>query len=541
MRFTIARKLAAGFGVVIAILAIIVLVAWNGFNTVEQTMGETVRTYRIIDGADESLIHIVNIETGMRGFALSGNDDFLNPLREGRAHFDASWTSLKEATAGQPADQALVLELRKLYDTWQTEDIDSIIELRRAVTRSDAEESAIGERVGSQRDKVKVDRMRAILATLRAAASSELAEQRQLVADRQQLAENTLLAGGLLAAVIAIAVAIAVSRSIRQRLAVAMQVTQRIADGRLDTPVDAGMRDEVGQLLGALGAMQQRLHEMISGIQSDAQRLLDTSSAIATTSGTLAQSARQQSESASAMAAAVEELTVSISHVAGSAADAHAVSTESGKRSQEGGEVLKRTLGNVEEIAATVRGSATEVGLLGQSIEQISSIVGVITSIADQTNLLALNAAIEAARAGEEGRGFAVVADEVRQLAQRTAASTQEIAGMIGKVQAGTARVVKGMDTGVTQAGQGQELALAAGEVIEQIRDGSARIIESVDQISAALREQSAASQDVARSVEQIASTAQTNAEAIDDAARSAVSIKESALALQTQVARFQL
>ncbi|MDQ0287092.1 hypothetical protein J2Z49_002211 [Desulfofundulus luciae] len=70
---------------------------------------------------------------------------------------------------------------------------------------------------------------------------------------------------------------------------------------------------------------------------------------------------------------------------------------------------------------------------LMQMQQDVGKVAGVISHIADETNLLALNAAIEAARAGEHGRTFTVVAQAVRKLAQQSANSAKEIAGMIQK------------------------------------------------------------------------------------------------------------
>ena len=173
-------------------------------------------------------------------------------------------------------------------------------------------------------------------------------------------------------------------------------------------------------------------------------------------------------------------------------------------------------------------------------VNRIDEVVVVINSIAEQTNLLALNAAIEAARAGEQGRGFAVVADEVRLLAQRTGNSTQEITEMVKRIQLGTRDAVQQMEVGVTQVKGGVDMAQRAGDAIVGIRQSSGDVVRMVDQISLALREQTAASQDVARNVERIAQMSQQNSQAVEQTTASGKVLDGLAAQLKASLGQFR-
>ena len=124
----------------------------------------------------------------------------------------------------------------------------------------------------------------------------------------------------------------------------------------------------------------------------------------ATTSTEVATASHQQSESASDMAATVEELTVSINHVGDRAQEANRISRESGTLAVSGETVITQTVNDIQGVATTVSEAADLIHGLEQHSLEISKVVAVITEVAEQTNLLALNAAIEAARAGESGR-----------------------------------------------------------------------------------------------------------------------------------------
>ena len=538
---SISKKLYAGFGLVLLIIAVLVLTALRGFDQVSSSVKRNIHSYDVLNSSSSMLNSLVDIETAMRGFALTGQDSFLEPMNTGEEAFIDAYNRLKQATADNPQQQGRLARLQQLYQQWLQQDMQTSVNLRREVNADRAPLTTLVSQISSGQAKAKMDAMRAVINEFQAAEKS-LQDERSLLMDQaKSTAFTILIAGGLVAAILAVLIATFLARTLTHRLGEAVALARSIADGRLDNTIAIEGKDEVSTLQQAFVAMQDRLRTMIGEIRASAEQLVGAADNISAASVQLSASAQEQSSSASSMAATVEELTVSINHVSDNAVEAHAQSSESGRQSSEGGSVIQETLSRMNLIAQTVEASAGQISELDSHAEQISSIVSVISGIAEQTNLLALNAAIEAARAGEQGRGFAVVADEVRLLAQRTGNSTQEITEMVKRIQSGTREAVGQMEVGVQQVKGGVTLAQQAGEAIVNIRQSSGDVVRMVDQISLALREQTAASQDVARNVERIAQMSQQNSQAVEQTAETAGALQRLAQGLYGQVGVFRI
>jgi methyl-accepting chemotaxis protein len=296
-----------------------------------------------------------------------------------------------------------------------------------------------------------------------------------------------------------------VIRHINNPLQQAVEAAKAIAAFDFSRPVPMAGQDEVGQLLQQFAIMRNNLQEGAVLIQQNARRLDAAVQILKDSSRNSAHAATEQSEASSSMAAAVEELSVSIDQMEEHAREASTVASHAGDASRDGSQVVHHTADEIGRVADSVNTSAATIRELEGFSTDISAIVEVIREIAEQTNLLALNAAIEAARAGEQGRGFAVVADEVRKLAERTSNSTQQITGMIDKVQHGARRAVAEMENGVTQVAEGVQLAHKAGDSIAAIQSTSSQVVHSVAEISNALREQAMAAKEIAQNVERVA------------------------------------
>jgi methyl-accepting chemotaxis protein len=313
-----------------------------------------------------------------------------------------------------------------------------------------------------------------------------------------------------------------------------------MASGDFSVLVREGGDDELSRIAQSAAELVKQLGGMMRDVQQSASQVMFAANDIAASSTQLASSSSEQSHAAVSMAAAMEQLTVSVSQMYENAQEARLQTEASGQASVAGSRVIHDTVQSMQKIAETVREASVSVVSLGDNAKAISSIVDVIRGIAEQTNLLALNAAIEAARAGESGRGFAVVADEVRSLAGRTASSTREIAQMIERIQSGTTLVVNNMERGTQQVEQGVVLATEAGTAIASISERSANVEQMVLMMTQTLSDQAAAAAEVALKVETIAQMSAENTQATQLTAGTSNDLKQVASVLEGKVSQFR-
>ncbi|WP_426140083.1 methyl-accepting chemotaxis protein [Pseudomonas sp. DWP3-1-2] len=253
------------------------------------------------------------------------------------------------------------------------------------------------------------------------------------------------------------------------------------------------------------------------------------------------QAMERQRHETDQVATAINEMSAAAQEVAKSAQGASVAAQQTDEQGQSAKRVVDGSIRQIHALVEDIRNSGTSLDSLQQDVSSIVSVLGVIRSIAEQTNLLALNAAIEAARAGEAGRGFAVVADEVRALASRTQQSTQEIQGMIDRLQKGTQTAVDAMRRS-SEAGDGtSEQANQAGTSLDAIGHLIGTINSMNAQIASAAEEQTAVAEEINRSVHQIASAVDSVADETRHSAETSRNLDDLGRRLSALVSQFRV
>ena len=310
----------------------------------------------------------------------------------------------------------------------------------------------------------------------------------------------------VLLAIIAV-VGLLLARNILRPLQLMKQSLDDIAagEGDLTRRLPVTSQDELGALAGSFNRFAEKIHGLVRQIADMTGQLTGLVSDVSDQAQRSERAMERQRQETDQVATAVNEMSGAAQEVARSAQGAATAALETDEEGRQAKQVVDSNVAQIHSLIADIQLSGNSLDTLQNEVRSIVSVLGVIRSIAEQTNLLALNAAIEAARAGEAGRGFAVVADEVRALASRTQQSTQEIQGMIDRLEKGTRDAVEAMRRS-SEAGEGTSTrANEAGRSLDAMGHLIATISNMNAQIATAAEEQTAVVEEINRSVHQIA------------------------------------
>jgi methyl-accepting chemotaxis protein len=298
--------------------------------------------------------------------------------------------------------------------------------------------------------------------------------------------------------------------------------------------------DEMARIAGFFNSFMDGLQLILEKVSANSRQAATQAESLAQSVEHVVQSTQLQRDSAASIGAEVEQLSTSIASVTQSAESVRELSTLSQAHSQEGTASISRLLTESGHVEQTVNQIATAVAAYIASTNKITGLTGEVREIANQTNLLALNAAIEAARAGEHGRGFAVVADEVRGLAEKSAHSAAEIDAVTQLIRQQSVSLSEAVQESLDTLRGSHDSLRGVAEVLRKSAHSVSTAHEGIDQITDSMREQKAASDDIARNIEDINQLAETNAAAANRNRDAAQEFSRISLELRTAISWFR-
>jgi methyl-accepting chemotaxis protein len=316
---------------------------------------------------------------------------------------------------------------------------------------------------------------------------------------------------------------------------------QQVAEGDLTSSIEVTRRDEIGDLMRGLQSMQQRLLEMISQINSTTTQLSTAAEEVSTVTAQTSANIQQQQSETDQLATAMNEMSATVREVAESVGNTSTAANDANDEAEKGHRVMEQAVQEIGQLAVQIERASEVMAQVERDSENISTVLDVIKSIAEQTNLLALNAAIEAARAGEQGRGFAVVADEVRTLAGRTQASTAEINQIIEKLQTGSRNAAQAMSQSREQARYVVDQSSLASSSLTTIVESVSKIDQMSSQIATAAEEQSTVAEDMNHNLVRISDMGKQNAAGANQTSQAGQELARMASTLQELIGQFRV
>jgi methyl-accepting chemotaxis protein len=538
MKWTVGTKIGSGFGLALLILMVIGVVSYRNTAKLTDTAGWVDHTHLVLEDLAGVIQGMTDAETGMRGYAITGLEPYLDPYKSGTAAVHRDLADVRKLTSDNNSQQTRLNALEPLVDqtlAWMNEINDAV------KTKGP---DAAHQMILSGKGKELMDAVRSDVGEMRNGENGEIPLLKVRTDDAAagvQTMHMTIIGGTTAAIVVLSLAAFFITRNISVPLKEITATAERIAEGDLNVKVHSnGRRDEVGVLAQTFSRMSQSLREMagvaeqiaagdlrvkvtpqskndvlgnaFASMVENLRRMIaqfsETVNVLSTSANQISTSTTQLAAGAAETATAVSQATTTVEEVRQTAQlasqKAKLVSENAQKMtqiSQTGNKSTDETIAGMNRIRKQVESIADTMVRLSEQGQTIGQIVTTVEDLSAQSNLLAVNASIEAAKAGEQGKGFAVVAQEVRSLAEQSKQATNQVKGILGDIQKATSAAVmateqgsKAVEAGVHQAGQaGESIQALSGSVNEaaqaatQIAASSQQQLVGVDQVASAM------------------------------------------------------
>jgi methyl-accepting chemotaxis protein WspA len=532
---SIKNKLYLGFGSIVAIILILLAVAYNSFSRLSEANQWDRHTMEVLSEISKIHNSILQIQVEARGYILTGNEASLNPETDEMAVLTQHTQKAIAMTVDNKPQAERFRKIDQLTTTWVKDWINPQIEKRRALGNAPGATETVARSMVASGYPAVVQANK-LLDEAAANETQLLAERTATSAKLQETMMLTLALGGLLCIVLALGISyllgrailgplnnltdavgriaggeqsaravilsrdelgqvteefnrmaqtiqdnqaneLAATNSLRAKVDSLLEVVSKAASGDLTGKVSITGSDAIGQLGNGLAKMFENLRSLLNNVQKAGIQVTTSATEIAASARQQEATGIEQAQTSVEILSTTKEISANTSQLLKTMEDATAVADYTTNATAEAQNNLKRMDSTMQHMVSATDSINAKLAALSEKASNINSVLITITKVADQTNILSLNAAIEAEKAGEAGRGFSVVATEIRRLADQTSVSTWDIEQMLKEMQSAVSASVMGMDK------FSEEIRRSVGEV-RQVTDQLSGVMDQVQKLA---------------------------------------------------------
>jgi len=595
---SIKNKLYIGFGSIVAIILILLILAYNNFTRLTEANGWDKHTMEVLIELDRINNASLQIQVDARGYILTGNETFIASERDNAELLKQHVAKSVQLTADNPQQNERLKRAQALLTTWADVNIRRQIEKRRALGDTKGAADTLGQ-------SSELKEAAAVVGAARDLIDQAGDEERRLLADRGAKAvdlhssqNNLMIGGGVVVIVLSVLIAYALARAIlnplsnltaglsrlgggeqsarievtsgdelgkvsedfnrmaaqlqtatkreldqtnelRDKVDALMEVVSRGAAGDLTGKITVSGDDAIGKLGEGLQRMFENLRSLLTNVQKAGIQVTTSATEIAASAKQQEATGVEQAQTSVEVLSTTKEISSNTSQLLKTMEEATAVADYTTSATSDAQGNLRRMDATMQNMVNATDSINAKLAALSEKASNINSVLTTITKVADQTNILSLNAAIEAEKAGEAGRGFSVVATEIRRLADQTSVSTWDIEQMLKEMQSAVSASVMGMDK------FSEEIRRSVGEV-RQVTDQLSGVMDQVqklapqfDAVLQGMQAQAVGAQQITETMMQLNDATQQTVESLKATSEAVHQLQYAAGDLQSSVATF--
>jgi methyl-accepting chemotaxis protein WspA len=594
---SIKNKLYLGFGSIVAIILILLGMAYNSFSRLSQANAWDRHTMEVLIEIDKIHNSILLIQVEARGFILTGNEASLTPETDEPEVLSQHLQKAISMTSDNKAQSERFRKINQLTSVWVKDWIAPLIEKRRTLGNAPGATEEVARSMPAT-GYPAVKQAKKLLEEVAADETRLLAERTATTAKLQEAMLLTLALGGLLCVVLALGISYLLGRSIlgplnsltdavgriaggeqnaraailsrdelgkvaeefnrmaqtiqdnqatelaatntlRAKVDSLLEVVSKAASGDLTGKVSITGSDAIGQLGKGLAKMFENLRSLLNNVQKAGIQVTTSATEIAASARQQEATGIEQAQTSVEILSTTKEISANTSQLLKTMEDATAVADYTTNATAEAQNNLKRMDSTMQHMVSATDSINAKLAALSEKASNINSVLITITKVADQTNILSLNAAIEAEKAGEAGRGFSVVATEIRRLADQTSVSTWDIEQMLKEMQSAVSASVMGMDK------FSEEIRRSVGEVrqvaeqLSSVMDQVQKLTPQFDAVLQGMQSQAIGASQISDTMMQLNDATQQTVESLKATSEAVHQLQYAAGDLQSSVSTF--